>query len=624
LIGGTGIDRLYGGDGGDVLYGDDSPPAAIISNISYNDFIHGGEGTDRIQGGWGRDVIWGADDSDTIYGDWQDSDVSSPTNVTSDDTIYGGRGKDVIQGGWGEDTIWGDEDTDTLWGNDGDDEIHGGANTPVPVIPPIISGFGYLPVAPPEQFELLDGGNGNDRLYGDSGIDHLYGGAGNDFLYGGEDDDQLWGDSGADQLKGGEGNDKLYGGQDDDTLIGNSGDDHLYGDEGNDEIHGRLGDDVIYGGTGDDVIEGHNGNDWISGVDDTTSAGAGAYEIDRLFGGGGKDTFILGDANAVFYHSAGLFTYALIADFNAQQDTIQLKGKAEDYLINRTEGRTGIYKSKSLDLVFLSDRSESFQSEAASERQFAQELLDQLQQQQLDLTYGVTSFVDIPAYPFGLNQTTETRVNEEIVYEGYYRTAHGPGYTSYREWVPGYTEPRYEETVTIESGSSYIYAQHLPLTDDPDEVSPALDNMGFLTQADAPESQLLALQSLAKDSSLGFRTGSARVVVMMSDSPYHVAGDVSAAGVNLNYDYPDIDQLRSILRQSNIMPLFVVTSNVLDNYRSLAEQLGFDDRIVFDLGSVASNPDRITEQIASASIDLIGIVETDARLNLNGSYFNYV
>jgi Ca2+-binding RTX toxin-like protein len=623
LIGGAGIDRLYGGDGFDTLYGDDSALTEPIPNILYNDFINGGAGIDQIQGGWGNDLIWGGTNNDTIYGDWQDT-VAPPKTMTSDDTVYGGNGRDTIQGGWGDDTIWGGDDTDILYGNDGDDEIHGGANTPLPGAPPvIIIGTGYG-MSLPDEFELLDGGKGNDKLYGDSGVDHLHGREDNDLLYGGEDDDELWGNSGHDELNGGEGNDKLYGGQNRDTLRGDSGDDRLEGGAGNDQIYGESGDDVIYGGMGNDEIKGGGGTDWISGVDEATSSSAGAYEIDRLSGGGGKDTFILGDSNAVFYHSAGLFDYALIADFNAQQDTIQLKGKAEDYLINRTEGRTGIYKSKSLDLVFLSDRSESFQSEAASERQFDQELLDQLQQQQLDITYGVTSFVDIPAYPFGLNQTTETRVNEEIVYEGYYRTAHGPGYTSYREWVPGYTEPRYEETVTIESGSSYIYAQHLPLTDDPDEVSPTLDNMGFLTQADAPESQLLALQSLAEDSSFGFRTGSARVVVMMTDSPYHVAGDVSAAGVNLNYDYPDIDQLRSTLQQSNIMPLFVVTSNVLSNYRSLAEQLGFDDRIVFDLGSVASNPDRITEQIASASIDLIGIVETDARLNLNGSYFNYV
>jgi Ca2+-binding RTX toxin-like protein len=621
LIGGSGIDRLYGGDGFDNLYGDDTALTAPIPNILYNDIMNGGAGIDQIQGGWGIDRIWGGSNNDTIYGDWQDVALP-PKSIASDDTIYGDNGRDTIQGGWGKDTIWGGDDTDILYGNDGNDEIHGGANTPLPGAPPvIIIGTGYG-VSLPDEFELLDGGKGNDELYGDSGVDHLYGREDNDFLYGGEDDDQLWGNSGHDELNGGEGNDKLYGGQNRDTLRGDSGDDRLEGGAGNDQIYGESGDDVIYGGMGNDEIKGGGGIDWISGVDDTTSAGAGAYEIDRLSGGGGKDTFILGDANAVFYHSAGLFDYALIADFNAQQDKIQLKGKAEDYLINRTEGRTEIYKSKTLDLVFLSDRSGSFQSEAASERQFAQELLDQLQQQRLDIAYGVTSFVDIPAYPLGLNQVTGSYFTEDIVEPGHYESVNGPAYYSY--WVPGYTIPGEEVFYTEETGNSYTYFQDLPLTDDPDEVASKLASPEFFTQADAPEAQLLALQSLAEDSSLGFRTGSARVVVMVTDSPYHVAGDVSAAGVNLNYDYPDIDQLRSALRQSNIMPLFVVTSDVLSNYRSLAQQLGFDDRIVFDLGSVASNPDRVTEQIASASIDLIGAVETDARLNLSGSYFNYV
>jgi Ca2+-binding RTX toxin-like protein len=621
LIGGTGIDRLYGGDGFDHLYGDDAAPTALIPNVLYNDIINGGAGIDQIQGGWGNDRIWGGTNNDTIYGDWQDTVASPAKTITSDDTIYGGNGRDTIQGGWGDDTIWGGDDTDILYGNDGDDEIHGGANTPIPIAPPVvIIGTGYGVVLP-DEFELLDGGKGNDKLYGDGGVDHLYGREGNDLLYGGEDDDQLEGNLGHDELNGGEGDDKIYGGQNKDTLSGDSGDDRLDGGAGNDQIYGESGDDVIYGGMGNDEVKGGSGTDWISGVDAETPSGA--YEIDRLSGGGGKDTFILGDANAVFYHSAGLFDYALISDFNAQQDKIQLKGKAEDYQIQRTEGRTGIYKGKSLDLVFLSDRSGSFQSESASERQFAQELLDQLQQQQLDITYGVTSFVDIPAYPFGLNQTTETYIGDEIVYEGYYRGVDGPGYTYYNEWVPGYTVPGEEVTYTEETGNSYTYFQSLPLTDDPDEAVSTLGILEFLTQADAPESQLLALQSLAEDSSIGFRTGSARVVMMMTDSPYHVAGDVSAAGVNLNYDYPEIDQLRSALRQSNIVPLFVVTSNVLGNYRSLAQQLGFDDSIVFDLGSVANNPDRVTEQIAAASIDLIGIVQTDARLSLNGSYFSY-
>src|SRR5690606_24919320 len=76
----------------------------------------------------------------------------------------------------------------------------------------------------------LNGGNGNDLLFGQGGDDTLNGGAGNDILIGGV---------GKDTLLGGEGNDLLFGGKGDDTLTGGSGADTFVwkaGDYGNDVI----------------------------------------------------------------------------------------------------------------------------------------------------------------------------------------------------------------------------------------------------------------------------------------------------------------------------------------------------------------------------------------------------
>lgn len=67
--------------------------------------------------------------------------------------------------------------------------------------------------------DLIDGGAGDDTLYGEEGNDTLLGGANNDQLYGG---------SGADSLDGGVGNDTLFGGTGADTLIGNAGNDLIY------------------------------------------------------------------------------------------------------------------------------------------------------------------------------------------------------------------------------------------------------------------------------------------------------------------------------------------------------------------------------------------------------------
>jgi Ca2+-binding RTX toxin-like protein len=66
----------------------------------------------------------------------------------------------------------------------------------------------------------LDGGKGNDVLFGGAGANELSGGEGND---------TIWGRVGSDQLFGGKGNDTLRGGSGDDVLTGNEGDDLLDG-----------------------------------------------------------------------------------------------------------------------------------------------------------------------------------------------------------------------------------------------------------------------------------------------------------------------------------------------------------------------------------------------------------
>ncbi|MFG0836036.1 type I secretion C-terminal target domain-containing protein, partial [Pseudomonas sp. CJQ_9] len=139
--------------------------------------------------------------------------------------------------------------------------------------------------------DTIDGGNGNDIIFGDlitlngvvsegyqalqtyvaqkSGVDvssittsnvHQYitehynefdiSGAkdGNDILSGGNGNDILFGQGGSDTLDGGKGNDILLGGTGNDTLIGGQGDDILIGGSGADTFvwkAGDFGNDVI-------------------------------------------------------------------------------------------------------------------------------------------------------------------------------------------------------------------------------------------------------------------------------------------------------------------------------------------------------------------------------------------
>ena len=90
---------------------------------------------------------------------------------------------------------------------------------------------------------------------------------------------------------------------------------------GNDKLYGEAGNDTIFGGAGSDSLFGGDGNDVLYGTDGVT---AGADQKDRLFGGAGHDTFVLADTNGGFYNNQGWHDRAIIKDFNAHEDTVQL------------------------------------------------------------------------------------------------------------------------------------------------------------------------------------------------------------------------------------------------------------------------------------------------------------
>lgn len=67
--------------------------------------------------------------------------------------------------------------------------------------------------------QIIEGGDGIDKLFGRSGNDELYGFANNDILDGGKGIDKLFGGDGKDTLIGGRGRDDLYGDAGGDTFV---------------------------------------------------------------------------------------------------------------------------------------------------------------------------------------------------------------------------------------------------------------------------------------------------------------------------------------------------------------------------------------------------------------------
>lgn len=156
--------------------------------------------------------------------------------------------------------------SDSLFGDANDDLIYGDD----------VAGTNTLGGA-----DTVDGGTGNDTIYGGFGADSLNGGAGNNFLYGGDGSDSLAAGTGNDWMEGGAGDDTIFGDGGNDTLFGDAGNDALSGDTGNDSLGGDAGDDSVFGGDGNDTTSGGAGNDILFG-------GAGA---DSMTGGLGNDTF---------------------------------------------------------------------------------------------------------------------------------------------------------------------------------------------------------------------------------------------------------------------------------------------------------------------------------------------
>lgn len=294
-VGSAGSDALYAGFGDDVVDGG-----------AGNDLISGGPGRDRISGGDGDDIIFEYSVTGRFGGFTDSSWLTNPSVVghgpgwvalagngprqdardyyqtlavygfygplnhgaffypdanlypdqgdiidggAGSDIILGGEGDDVIQGGTGADVISGGYDNDVVFGEEGDDLIFGdqidGELRDVEAVNPSskanINGNDYL-----------DGGEGDDRIYGQGGSDYLRGGAGNDTLYGDEYGASYSGD---DFLDGGDGDDYLYGGKGADILKGGDGHDRLDGEDGDDQLHGGKGQDWLYGGQGRDVYQ---------------------------------------------------------------------------------------------------------------------------------------------------------------------------------------------------------------------------------------------------------------------------------------------------------------------------------------------------------------------------------
>ncbi|NEO76987.1 MAG: PEP-CTERM sorting domain-containing protein [Moorea sp. SIO4G3] len=112
--------------------------------------------------------------------------------------------------------------------------------------------------------------------------------------------------------------------------VGTPGPDPFVGDSGTNIIFTRTGNDILLGVDPGAPIPGQGEIDILIGGPDTTSDGSSANAPTR-------DRFLLGDENNPYYAGGtgfrGKKDYALIGDFDPNQDTIRLHGDSSNYTL---------------------------------------------------------------------------------------------------------------------------------------------------------------------------------------------------------------------------------------------------------------------------------------------------
>lgn len=335
LYGDNGNDRLDGGIGGDALYGGNGNDR--LDGGTGADVLIGNLGSDRLIGGLGDDQLIGGFGNDRMSGGGGDDVFRIGPIVRLDDPFtltFVDPGRDVMNGGGGLDNLIIDgpatfvEDIDIAGSGYGGDQA----------APPVRAnlGAGTLRIGDSDNrstlisIESIETGSGDDSINGSTadnliragdGANVVYAGAGDDMIVGGATLYPYSSDARVEILNGGSGDDAIYGMGSYGDYAGYPGDPDAF--TGTDVLAGGGGDDTLYGGIAIQIMSGGSGRDvfvltgepfydhWVPAYPLTTITdfehGRDVIRFDatgpsRFVGAAGSDELELGDLG---YHREG-------------------------------------------------------------------------------------------------------------------------------------------------------------------------------------------------------------------------------------------------------------------------------------------------------------------------------
>lgn len=301
---------------------------STIEGSSFGDYQIGGNEDDKILSSVGNDILDGRGGKDTADYSNADAPITVTIKTASGTADYtagiSGVGIDAL---FNIETIIGTKQDDRFilrvthdWlekldGNDGIDSLSGFyLNGPLEfdaVSGKLKAGQTTINFS---NFEVLEGGTGNDVFKASSTLTSVNGRDGFDrldfsayeegidlsktfqirnieYVMGTNFDDVMTATGAINILQGLDGNDRLTGNKGDELLDGGFGDDVLLGRAGDDELIGGYGNDEIRGGDGADRLRGDAGDDTLFG-----GAGADFFEFAAHFTGDPDLSFFGDDA----------------------------------------------------------------------------------------------------------------------------------------------------------------------------------------------------------------------------------------------------------------------------------------------------------------------------------------
>jgi Ca2+-binding RTX toxin-like protein len=358
ILGGNGADLLLGGDGNDFIDGNQGNDTASLGAGDDTFQWDPGDGSDLVEGGDGTDTMLfngsaGAEkfvvsangqrvlftrDLGTIVMDLNDVEHITVNALGSADsiTVNDLSGTDVtlvtvnLGGAIGGTLGDGAVDQTTVRGTGSDDLVQ------------VVGAGGSVSVTGLPAQVNITGSESGDILV-------VEGGAGDDTLTA----TTLPADVTKLTLDGGAGDDSIFGSQGADTLVGGDGNDFLFGDNGNDLAQMGAGDDVFQWDPGD-------GNDTVAGGDGTDTllfVGANISENISISANGGGALFFrdianvsmdLDDVEKIEFHALGGADNITVGDLtgtDVKEVDIDLRGPngggdgaADTVTVNATQG----------------------------------------------------------------------------------------------------------------------------------------------------------------------------------------------------------------------------------------------------------------------------------------------